>query len=120
MESIRKSKRSYSGALTILISGLVLMSILLFSEPSQNNIGFSILPLLVLWVFVYSVLSGILGLITRFMSSYIKKVISASVSSILVMVVMFSALGQLEIFDVLLLGALVLLGVFYFSRTWPN
>jgi len=118
--SSKQTSKIYRPLFLIILSGILLISFLLLSEPSQSNFSFNLIPLSLLWVFIYELLNTMFCYIAKSLSYSRKKVGSTSLASLAVVSVMFSALGQLQVFDVLLLVALVLLGVFYFSRTWPK
>jgi len=102
-------------ALTSLSSLLVFLT---FTQPSSDNFSFSLIPLVLLWLTIFSSV----GLLMKYLinRSVLKKyrVASTTIATTTVFVVMFSALGQLQVFDTLLLVVLMALGVFYFSRTW--
>lgn len=115
-----KLKKAYSYLIMSFVSGLLLVGFLLLMSPSESNFGLSLVPLLFLWFFVYSSLNVVLEYFIRFINKHKKKTISASVASVVMMAIMFSALGQLDVFDVFLLATLVSLGVFYFGRTWSK
>ena len=106
--------------LVAFISGSLLIGFLLFSEPSESNFGLSLVPLLLLWIFIYSLLNGISLYLLPGVSKFIKNVFSTVVASVTMLAVMFSALGQLGALDIFLLVTLVLMGVFYFTKMWPK
>ena len=102
------------GSLALLIVFLVSTS------PSEDNLVISFIPLILLWVFVYFA-SGFVAhdLLRRGRSAAIG-LMRVSTASSAMLIVMFSALGQLSIVDVVALIALSVLGTFYFNRTWQQ
>ena len=116
----KKTSKIYKPLMITMLSGSLLVGFLLLNEPSQSNFSFSLIPLLLLWFFIYGFFSTVFCYLEAILAPRIKKIVSTSMASVVVVSVMFSALGQLQVFDVILLILLVLLGIFYFSRTWPK
>ncbi len=102
---------------TLSFSGLIVF--MMATSPSDTSFIISFVPLLLIWTSVFSLI-----LLTRFVFKGISKpllnTLAATVASIVMLLTMFSALGQLAFFDVALILSLAALGVFYFRRSWPN
>jgi len=113
-----KIPRTIGQATMAVVSAVALALFLVLTQPSEHNFRLSFVPLLFLWIFLYS-LSGILIRIAfRTMRHSLSQVIRISAASSAVLLIMFRALGQLSPVDVFVMLALVALGSFYFSRTW--
>lgn len=112
---INKSRAGVVFALSF--SGLIVF--MMATSPSDTSFIISFVPLLLIWTSVFSLI-----LLTRFVFKGISKpllnTLAATVASIVMLLTMFSALGQLAFFDVALILSLAALGVFYFRRSWPN
>jgi hypothetical protein len=116
----KSSKHVKTNSLALLLSCLLLFSFLLLTEPSEENFSFSLLPLILLWFVVFFLINLVLKILIHKTVLRTQKIVSTTIASTIVMAVMFSALGQLRVFDVLLLVILMSLSVFYISRTWPK
>lgn len=109
-----------SETIIMFLSLLGLLLSLLYTNPSENSFIYSLLPLLLLWLFIYTFLKTALRVFLKNVGKVFTNILSIAVSSTIVLAIMFSALGNLTFFDVVLLLSLVGLAAFYFSRTWPE
>lgn len=115
---LMKLPKSVSQATVALISLGGLLVVLVSTRPSEDNFGLSFVPLLFLWVLLYSGSGLLMRVVFRTMRSSLSQMIRIAGASSVVLTVMFNALGQLSTLDVVVLLLLVTLGSFYFSRTW--
>lgn len=117
--NIRRITKLVAMPLVFLISVTSLITFLLLVSPSSSSFIVSFVPLLLIWIGVYS---GILSLkfTVKSVSEATVRTLAATVASVVMLLLMFSALGQVSVFDISLLLALAVLGVFYFRRSWPN
>lgn len=113
-----KIPRTISQASIAAVSAVLLIVFLVSTRPSEDNFGLSFVPLLFLWVLLYSVSGLLMRVLFKNMRSSLSQMIRIAGASSAVLVVMFNALGQLSLIDVVVLLLLVSLGSFYFSRTW--
>lgn len=102
---------------TVLAGGL-LLGFMVLTRPSEDNLALSFVPLVFLWVLLYFLSGYILISLFKNVRHVIVQMVRIGFSSSITMLVMFSALGQLSVIDIVVLMALVVLGSFYFSRTW--
>ncbi len=120
MNSLKKIIKHSSHTIRALVSAGLLLAFLLFVPPSDEHFAVSFVPLILGWLVLFFTLIAILNTVSQNGSRHMRVVISAVGASIVVLMVMFSALGELALFDTLLLISLAVVGVFYFSRTWPK
>jgi len=118
--SMKFIKIRLPSGVTALLLLLFLILFLLFTEPSDENFSLSFIPLVLAWFVSFFTVSTVLRAFIKSMSRGMTRMISSSFASAAVLLIMFSALGQLGVFDITLLISLVVLGIFYFSRTWPK
>lgn len=107
-----------SQASLAIASAASLLVFLVTTRPSENNFRLSFIPLLFLWVLLYASSGLVIKLFFRQMRRSLSQMIRIASASSIVLLIMFRALGQLSAIDVIVLMALVVLGSFYFSRTW--
>lgn len=109
---------SQAGMATASLAGLIVF--LISTQPSEHNFRLSFVPLLFLWIFLYSIVGIFVRLLFRSMRRSLSQVIRIAAASSIVLLIMFRALGQLSAIDIFVMLALVVLGSFYFSRTWRS
>lgn len=115
---IFKSKKLVYVSLS-LVSTTLLLFVFTVVEPPENNLLIVFIPLLSVWVLVFSVVHLLIDVLTQ--SKFrLGNALSASIASSTVLLFMFSALGDVSVFDVGLLMSLTAVGVFYVRRTWPK
>ena len=119
MNAIRKIIDMMTFPTVFVVSFVLLLSFFLFTSPSENSFILSFMPLILVWIVAFSFIMLLKPLFGRLPKSYIKT-IAVTIASVVTMLVMFSALGQLAFFDIALLLILAVVGVFYFRRSWPN
>ena len=103
-----------------VVSFVTLFGFLFNTRPSEDNFLLSFIPLVLLWVLVYFTIGLIFNLFFKNVRAVVVRMIRISTASTAAVMVMFGALGQLSFIDGVGLLALVLLGAFYFSRTWHS
>ncbi len=119
MQAMTKFIKHLTAPLAFTLSGGSMILLLLGTKPSNQNLLLTLVPLILAWFAVYS------GVLTVALLLRINKVqhirLTASVcATVSTLLLMFSALGQVSVFDVLLLFALATLSIFYLRRSWPN
>ena len=119
MKTIKKVVGILTYPLVFTLFFVLLMSFFLFTSPSENSFILSFMPLILIWAVVFSFIMILKPLFGRLPKTYVKA-IAVTLASVVMLLVMFSALGQLVFFDIALLLTLAVVGVFYFRRSWPN
>ena len=119
MNAIRKIIEMLTFPLVFVVTFVLLLSFFLFTSPSENSFILSFMPLILVWVVSFSFIMTLRPLFGRLPKNHVKT-IAVTIASVVMLLVMFSALGQLEFFDIALLLTLAIVGVFYFRRSWPN
>jgi hypothetical protein len=105
---------------TLLIIFLTtLLAFLMSVGPSQSNLLLTLVPLILVWIVSYFLIMTVVTLFKKH-SSILSRSIAVSFATVIMLAVMFSALGRLVLFDVVLLVVLSILGIFYLQRTWPK
>jgi len=112
---INKNHRS---AMVAAGSTGLLLAFLLMTSPDEDNFALSFVPLVLMWLAVYSASGAIMNFLFKNPRKVVVSVLKTALASVSTLMVMFSALGQVSIADVVVLLSLVLLGSFYFDRTW--
>lgn len=97
----------------------LLVAFLSFNNPREVGFIGTLLPLLLVWVFLVTLCRLIAATFNR-SGSRILKITSFIVPSAVVLGLMFSALGEVSLLEGLLLLILAILGNFYLARTWPK
>ena len=110
-------KATYPLACIISVCGLVIFMI--STNPSETNFMISFIPLILVWVIIFT-LSVILMRLLKFISVSLTKIVAVTLASTTTLLIMFSALGDLAFFDIALILALATIGVFYFLRSWQK
>jgi len=109
-------KRKMKHAPTLL-SFVSLFGFLLFVPPNEENFLLSLVPLVLLWLVLYFCVGTMLEYLHK-KGGALRRILRIATASVGVLIVMFSALGQLSMLDIVALVSLVSLGSFYFDRTW--
>ena len=122
MEESNKNEflKKYRTVIVWVLFSLGLLSLLFLTRPSDTHFGLSLLALVLLWGSLYFFCATLLKFSPLRPRGVMIKNISISVASMAVLVAMFSALGGVSVFDIVLLFFLTVLGAFYFARTWPK
>ena len=91
------------------------------SNFSPNDVGFlgTTVPLVLVWLCLVSFLRLSLAIINKRDSTTLK-IMTFIVPTIVVLTLMFSALGDVNLLEAILLLILATLGNFYLARTWPK
>jgi len=119
MNAIKQIIDKVTFPLVFVLSFVLLLSFFLFTSPSENSFILSFMPLILVWIAVFSLIMVLRPLFSRLPKNHVKT-IAVTIASVVMLLVMFSALGQLAFFDIALLLTLAVIGVFYFRRSWPN
>ena len=112
--------KRHSSPIFFGVSTALLMAFLFLTSPSEEKFGFSLIVLVLLWSSAYCLCSSIIRYSPFKVREVMIKNIGISISTTVVLAVMFSALGQLSLFDITMLFFLAVIGAFYFARTWPK
>lgn len=105
--------------LLLLVSSATLVVFMMSTNPSGSSFVVSFVPLLLIWIIVFCLTMIVIGFF-KGIDKILLKTLSSTLASIAMLLIMFSALGQLSFFDISLILSLAVLGVFYFRRSWPN
>ncbi|MBP6962045.1 hypothetical protein KBB49_00715 [Candidatus Saccharibacteria bacterium] len=119
MKVIKKIISIMTFPFIFVVSFVLLLSFFLFTAPSENSFVLSFMPLILVWVVVFSFIMILSPIFGRLPKKHVKT-IAVTIASVVMLLIMFSALGQLAFFDIALLLTLAIVGVFYFRRSWPN
>jgi hypothetical protein len=119
MNAVRKIMDMLTFPLVFVVSFVLLLSFFLFTSPSENSFILSFMPLILIWIVSFSFIMLLKPIFGNLPKNHLKT-IAVTIASVVMLLVMFSALGQLAFFDVALLLTLAIVGVFYFRRSWPN
>lgn len=119
MKAIRKIIDMLTYPAVFVVSFVLLLSFFLFTSPSENSFILTFMPLILVWAVMFSFIMLLRPIFGRLPKNHVKT-IAVTVASVVMLLVMFSALGQLAFFDIALLLTLAVVGVFYFRRSWPN
>ncbi len=119
MKVIKKIISIMTFPFIFVVSFVLLLSFFLFTAPSENSFVLSFMPLILVWVVVFSFIMILRPIFGRLPKKHVKT-IAVTIASVVMLLIMFSALGQLAFFDIALLLTLAIVGVFYFRRSWPN
>jgi len=119
MDAIKKIISIMTFTLIFVVSFFLLLAFFLFTSPSENSFVLSFVPLILVWIVVFSFIMNLRPALGRLPKKHLKT-IAVTIASVVMLLIMFSALGQLALFDVALLLTLAFVGVFYFRRSWPN
>ncbi len=119
MNAVKKIINMMTLPTVFVVSFVLLLSFFLFTSPSENSFILSFMPLILVWVVSFSFIMLLKPLFVRLPKNHVKT-IAVTIASVVMLLVMFSALGQLAFFDIALLLTLAVVGVFYFRRSWPN
>lgn len=119
LSSFKRTLKSLTTPAIALLLFLFLVAFMLSVSPSDTNFMVSFVPLALVWGILFSSFLSF----KLFLKEERKKTLrflSAVAATLGTLVLMFSALGQLALFDVSLLVLLAVLGVFYFRRSWSK
>lgn len=108
-----------SSLMIFCISAGLLIIIFLTTSPSEKSFVFTLIPLFLIWISVFSFVM-LFRIFFKSTNIVVFRSSAAVLASVAMLLTMFSALGQLSFFDTLLLASLAILGAFYFRRSWPN
>ena len=106
----------------VVILGMLVAILLIFlmnTSPKQASLSITLVPLVLVWLIVFVAITQLEYLFRKVKYSYIVT-LSAVMATVCTLLLMFSALGTVGLFDVALLVSLAILGVFYFRRSWPK
>lgn len=113
-------KKTIRHNLIILFSSLsVFIVVLLLTNPAEKGFLFTLVPISLIWMMTYSsvhiLITSALGLKRGMVIS-----LASSIASVVSLLAIFSALGDISFIDFILLTSLAVLLNFYLIRTWPN
>ncbi len=111
--------RRFSSVLLLVGSVLSLLLFVLVTSPPQEHFIVTTIPLVLVWLAVYALMMLVHFVVPTVSLGFIRT-FAICVASGSVLLLMFSALGQLGVFDVLLLVALTTLSIFYIRKSWKN
>ncbi len=104
--------------LLLLLVGLLLL-FMMKTNPEQASLTITLIPLILVWGITFIATTHLEYVFRKVRYGYIT-MLSAVFATVITLLLMFSALGTVGLFDVALLVCLALLGVFYFRRSWPK
>lgn len=116
---IYKNSHFYALVGVLSFSFVALLVFLMSFNPSEIGFFGTLVPLVLLWIFIFSTLRISFFVLGR-RSTSVFRFLSVIIPSVIVLSLMFSALGEVSVLDVLLLFVLASLGNFYLVRTWPK
>lgn len=105
------------GLFPLSLTGLLVF--LMSTRPTNNNFLLVLVPIGLLWLTVFSMVMFV-STVRKDIHRLRLRILAATLATCLTLLTMFSALGQLSVFDVLLLASLGVLSIFYFHRSWPG
>jgi hypothetical protein len=104
--------------LLIPIVSLVLLIFFFVSiDPEGKPLIYIFIPVVLLWVFLFTTLQGVLMTIFK-NKSQLRSILSVAGVSTIVLLILLSGVNQLTTADVILSFGLVFIGSFYFYRMW--
>jgi len=103
--------------LAFIISTLSLLGFFLFINPEGKPLPYIFLPVVLIWVMLFSFAQIIMGLFFK-ESSRVRTIMVFVTVSFMVLLLLLSGIGQLTGSDIVLASVLVIVSTFYFYRTW--
>lgn len=116
---IHKIVRGVGRAFLLLLLVGMLLLFMMKTSPDQASLSLTLVPLVLVWGIVFVASTHLEYVFRKVRYSYIAT-LSAVSATVCTLLLMFSALGSVGLFDVVLLISLAVLGVFYFRRSWPK
>lgn len=116
---IHKVVRGIGRIILLLALVATLILFMMKTSPEQASLSITLVPLVLVWGIVFVAMSHMEYVFRKVRYSYIVT-LSAVIATVCTLLLMFSALGTVGLFDVVLLVSLAILGVFYFRRSWPK
>ncbi len=115
----RTNLRTYLLIRTVMLAvdGSALVVFLMKTSPKQASLAITLVPLVLVWIAIFFV-SVITGTVIRRKHTGYMTTLAAVFATVCMLLMMFSALGSVSVFDFSLLVLLAMLGVFYFRRSW--
>lgn len=122
MEAQPKQARSIKKYLVVRLilfaaDGALLILFLMKTSPKQASLAITLVPLVLVWIAIFFS-SSIVGTVIRRKHTGYMTTLAAVFATVCMLLMMFSALGSISVFDFSLLVMLAMLGVFYFRRSW--
>ncbi len=105
--------------ITGTISAVLLTAVLLLIDPTDKSVVYILLPVILSWVCLFSLLQ-VIGTIVLRGRHALYTVFSMVMASAAVLLLLLSGLGQLTIRDVVLTLLLTSIASFYIYRTWSK
>lgn len=102
-----------------ILSTIILFLFLINTNPERLNFSLSTVPIVLIWVNVFSFLR-LISINTKLYEKSITKMLILVIPSFICLLLMLSAFGEIAKFEVVLIIGLALFGVFYFTRTWSK
>ncbi len=109
-----KRKLFFAASRTLLV--VLLLCLLIFTNPERLPLPALLLPFLLVYLIVYELIHLVLSKLTVESSTLRRRSFVAIISSLPVVVLLLSSAGQVGRYDLLLFLVLGLLLAFYFSR----
>jgi hypothetical protein len=100
-----------------LVSLFTLLSFFLSVNPSDRSLVFIFIPVVLFWLLLFFVSQVVIQLLSKD-SSRILHVLSVIAVSTVVLLILFSGIGQLSTADVVLTTCLCAICSFYFYKSW--
>jgi hypothetical protein len=121
-KSVMSMKKVLKGVVRAVVLFGCIVGLLVYvmnTNPANSNLAMTLVPLGFVWVIIFLFCLHFEYVFRKVGKRTISTVAAVS-ATVVTMLLMFSALGSVSLFDVLLLVLLALLGVFYFRRSWSK
>lgn len=117
MEKFNHKKNVYKNIATLIVACVALLMTLIFINPSEKSIIFVFIPIVLVWVMLFSVCRIYILLFVRH-NAKLYTVLSFVAVSVVILLLLMSGIGQLKVVDIALVGLLACISAFYFYRSW--
>lgn len=96
---------------------MALTSFFLFVQPEGKPLIYIFFPVMLMWIFLFSVVQILMTLLFKNQST-IRSIVSFIGVSTIVLLLLLSGVDQLTVNDIILTSGLVVISGFYFYRMW--
>lgn len=103
--------------LLMITSLTCLVLLFLLVQPEGKPLVYIFFPVVLMWLFLYSVVQVIFGLLFK-ERSLMRSILAFVGVSFVVLLILLSGVDQLTVTDIVLSSGLVLVSSFYFYRMW--
>jgi hypothetical protein len=86
-------------------------------NPEGKPLVYIFIPVVLLWIFLFTVVQGLLMVIFK-KKSQLRSILSIAGVSTVVLLMLLSGVNQLNVADIILSFSLVMVSSFYFYRMW--